>query len=116
MTNAELPETLQFIIHYGFHFIIPVIISYFFFRKDWKKTSLIMLSTIFVDADHLMANPLFDPERCSIGYHPLHSYPAIIIYFLMLIPRKCRIPAIGLLLHMYTDLQDCMIGEYIRGL
>ena len=75
-----------------------------------------MTGTILVDLDHLMATPIFDPERCSVGYHTLHSYTAIFIYFLMLFPPKSRIVAIGLLLHMYTDLQDCFIGEYIRSL
>jgi hypothetical protein len=54
-----------------------------FFRNIWKKAWLIMLATMLVDLDHLFANPIFDPTRCSIGFHPLHSYPAIITYFLL---------------------------------
>jgi hypothetical protein len=39
-----------------------------------------MALTIIVDLDHLLADPIYDPNRCSIGFHPLHSYPAIVIY------------------------------------
>ena len=28
--------------------------------------------TMMVDLDHLIADPIFDPQRC-IGFHPLHS-------------------------------------------
>jgi len=66
-----------------------------------------MLATMLVDLDHLLAEPIFDPTRCSIGFHPLHSYYAIFIYSIMGFFSKTRIIAIGLLLHMLTDYQDC---------
>ena len=62
---------------------------------------------MLVDADHLLATPIFDPDRCSIGYHPLHSYYAIVLYFVLLFFPKTRIIAVGLLFHMFTDWQDC---------
>ena len=67
-----------------------------------------MLGTMLVDADHLLAKPVFDPTRCSIGYHPLHSYYAIAVYVVLLYFPKTRIIATGLLLHMLTDFQDCL--------
>jgi hypothetical protein len=66
-----------------------------------------MVATMVVDADHLLAKPIFDPMRCSIGFHPLHSYYAIGVYVVMLFFPKTRIIAAGLLFHMLTDLQDC---------
>lgn len=63
---------------------------------------------MLVDLDHLLATPIFNPCRCSIGFHPLHSYMAIAAYFLLLVPKKTRIIAIGLLLHMLTDGIDCL--------
>ena len=66
-----------------------------------------ILTTIFVDLDHLLATPIFDPNRCSIGFHFLHFYYAIIIYFTLLLFPKSRIVAIGLLLHKLTDYLDC---------
>jgi len=67
-----------------------------------------MLATMLVDLDHLLANPIFHPERCSIGFHPLHSYLAIGIYFVLFFIPKFRIVSIGLLLHMLTDYLDCL--------
>ena len=101
-------EIVQNIIHYGMHFILPGYIAYIFFTKKWKEVYVIFLLTMLVDLDHLFANPIFDPERCSIGFHFLHSYPAIVIYGLLLIPKRTRIIAIGLLMHMITDFQDCL--------
>ena len=99
---------MQTFIHYFLHLIFPVFIAYFFFRKDWKKVYLILLGTMLVDIDHLFADPIFDPNRCSIGFHVLHSYFAIAIYFLMLfLPKPYKIIAIGLLFHMLTDFIDC---------
>ena len=64
---------------------------------------------MLVDLDHLIANPVFMADRCSIGFHPLHSYYAIAVYLLLLLPKKTRIVAIGLLLHMATDFLDCSL-------
>ncbi len=93
-------------VHYFLHFGFPFLVAYVFFRKDWKKVSLILLLTMLVDLDHLFATPVFDAHRNSIGFHLLHSYPAIGIYIILLFFKKTRIVAIGLLLHMLTDFQD----------
>lgn len=100
-------ELLQPIIHYSLHLLFPGLIAFVFFREKWKQIYLIFLATMLVDLDHLLANPVFDPDRCGINFHPLHSYYAIGVYFLLLIPKKTRIIAIGLLFHMVTDWQDC---------
>ena len=44
-----------------------------FFKKNWKTAYTVMISTMLVDLDHLLANPVYDPQRCSIGFHPLHG-------------------------------------------
>jgi hypothetical protein len=90
------------------HFLVPGLIAYIFFRSNWKKVWLIFILTMFVDLDHLFATPLFAPNRCSINFHPLHSYYAIAIYTLFLIPKPTRIIAIALLFHMLTDAVDCL--------
>ena len=64
--------------------------------------------TMVVDLDHLWADPVYDPNRCGIGFHPLHSYPAIGVYILMVLVPKLRIIAIGLLIHMGLDITDCI--------
>ncbi|WP_462268833.1 DUF6122 family protein [Desulfobacter sp.] len=83
---------LQQIIHYSLHLVFPGLIAWIFFREDWKKAWLLMLSTMLVDLDHLVADPIFDPTRCGIGFHPLHSYYAIFVYFLLFFfsPRPKR--------------------------
>lgn len=66
-----------------------------------------MLLTMAVDLDHLLADPVYDPNRCGIGFHPLHSYPAIVAYAFLLIPRMTRLVALGLVIHMALDALDC---------
>src|SRR5690554_241383 len=99
---------LQTIIHYTLHLLVPGLIAYVFFRKEWKKAWLIMLATMLVDLDHLLATPIFNPGRCSINFHPLHTYWAFGVYVLMLFIKKTRIVGIGLVLHLLTDFQDCL--------
>ena len=66
---------LQAIIHYSLHFIAPALLAYVFFGRErfWSAYGVMLLS-MAVDLDHLLANPIFDPHRMSIGFHPLHSY------------------------------------------
>jgi|TARA_B110001469_G_C9583307_1_gene289302 hypothetical protein len=100
-------DYFQPILHYSLHLLFPGLIAFVFFREKWKQIYLIFLATMLVDLDHLLANPVFDPDRCGINFHPLHSYYAIGVYFLFLITKKTRIIAIGLLFHMVIDWQDC---------
>lgn len=100
---------IVFLLHYSLHFIAPLGIAYSYNPKKWKKSYLVLLGTMLVDLDHLLANPIFDPDRCSIGFHPLHSCYAILIYFFLLFPKRSRLVAIGLLFHMLTDSVDCWL-------
>ena len=69
-----------------------------------------MLLTMIVDLDHLLANPIYQADRCSINFHPLHSYYAIAVYIIMIFSRRpFSIVGIGLLLHMLTDFCDCLM-------
>jgi hypothetical protein len=99
---------LQQLIHYGFHLLVPGIIAWVFFRNNWKIAWLIMITTMLVDLDHLLADPVFLANRCSINFHPLHSYIAIGVYFIMTLFKKVRIVGIGLTLHMIADYLDCL--------
>ena len=101
---------LSIFIHYSLHFLLPLLIAFLCFRKDWKKVYLIMLLTMIVDLDHLLANPIYQADRCSINFHPLHSYYAIVVYMIMVfLKRPFNIIGIGLLLHMLTDFSDCLM-------
>jgi hypothetical protein len=100
---------MQTFIHYFLHLGFPFFMAFIFFRKDWKNVYLILLATMLVDLDHLLATPIFQANRCSFNFHYLHTYYAIIVYFLFLFFKKpFRIIGIGLLFHMLTDLIDCL--------
>ena len=101
--------SLKFIIHYGFHFLLPLVISLSFYKQKWKLVYLLFVGTMLIDLDHLLASPIFDASRCSINFHPLHSYYAIGVYTIMLIPKKTRILGIALILHMFADYLDCIL-------
>lgn len=99
---------MQTLLHYFLHFGAPLLIALFFYRKQWKKVYLIFILSMLVDLDHLLATPIFEANRCSINFHPLHSYYAIACYVILLLPKKSRVLAIALLLHMLTDWIDCL--------
>ncbi|WP_291869944.1 DUF6122 family protein [Maribacter sp.] len=98
---------LRFILHYGIHFIVPILIGVFFYKNNKTFAIIVLLSAIVIDIDHLLANPIFDPNRCSINFHPLHSYWAIVLYLVMFLYKKTRIFGLALLIHILADLADC---------
>lgn len=95
--------------HIFLHFLVPAIVAVVFYRKTLLKAWLIMMATMAVDLDHLLAVPIYDPNRCSIGFHPLHSYYAIGVYVILLFFPKTRIVGIGLVIHMILDYIDCFM-------
>ena len=95
-------------IHFALHLLIPGLIAIIFFKNRWKQAWLIMVLTMVVDLDHLLANPIYDPNRCSINFHPLHTYPAIIVYAFLAAYPKTRLIGLGLLIHMGIDFTDCI--------
>ncbi|MBK0368703.1 hypothetical protein I5M07_02555 [Flavobacterium sp. SE-1-e] len=104
---------LQNTLHYSLHFLAPGLFAFVFFRSNWKRAWIIMVATMVIDVDHLLATPIFDPSRCSVGFHPLHSYYAIVIYLFLLIFKQSRIVAVGLLFHIITDYQDCYWSSFV---
>ena len=66
-----------------------------------------MMATMLVDLDHFLASPVYDANRCSIGFHPLHEYWFIGIYLAMSFFLKSRLIGVGLTNHMVLDALDC---------
>lgn len=112
--------------HLALHVLVPLLVALVFYRHRWQKAALVMIATMVVDADHLLASPIYDPDRCSIGFHPLHTAPAIVIYAaLLLLPlilgrksigpglhsaaRIVHLTGLGLLIHMALDWIDCLV-------
>lgn len=100
---------MQTFIHYFLHFGFPLVIVRLFFKNDWKRAYIFFLGTMLVDLDHLVASPIFKPNRCSINFHFLHTFYAIAVYIgLLFLKRPYRYIGIGLLFHMITDFIDCL--------
>lgn len=103
----DLDLDLRSATHLLLHALVPLAIARVFFRQRWRRAWLWMLAGWLIDIDHLWADPVYDPGRCSIGFHPLHRTPAIAAYVLLLLPRRTRLLAIGLLVHIGLDALDC---------
>lgn len=112
-------------IHIALHFIVPLLLALLFYRSRWRKATLIMIATMLVDVDHLLADTIYDPNRCSIGFHPLHQTEWILVYVVLFaLPLfilrgaqrgrvACVLPVVqlvglGLLVHMALDGIDCV--------
>jgi hypothetical protein len=99
------------VIHILIHFVIPLIVALVFARKSWLKPFLIMSATMLVDMDHLLADPIYDALRCSIGFHPLHTLIPISIYLCLCLIPKTRWLGTGLMIHMLLDSIDCQFNQ-----
>ncbi|WP_297692465.1 DUF6122 family protein [uncultured Eudoraea sp.] len=98
---------LRFLLHYGIHIIVPIAVGLLFFKDKKIWIILILLSGILIDFDHLFANPIFDPNRCSINFHPFHSYWAIVAYIFLFLYKNTRVIGLALLIHIFADSIDC---------
>jgi hypothetical protein len=99
-------------LHIILHFVVPLGVAWALFRERWRSAFLIMIATMVVDLDHLLAVPQYDPNRCSIGFHPLHRPTAVVGYVALSLLPKTRLVGIGLLIHMLLDGVDCV---WMRG-
>ena len=113
-------------IHIVLHVMVPLLVAIVCYSQRWRSATLIMIATMVVDADHLLADPIYDPDRCSIGFHPLHTLTAIAFYAALTVaPRVMSCTArsgrlervslplhligLGLLIHMALDWIDCRV-------
>jgi hypothetical protein len=100
--------TLRAVVHLLLHLLVPAVIARTWYAEKFVKAWLIMLAAMLIDVDHLLADPIYDPGRCSIGFHPLHQYPLIAVYVLAAIWPKTRLLGIGLIVHLVLDGVDCL--------
>lgn len=108
------PNVFRHVVHYTNHLLVPFVIAKILWRTQWRMAGFVMASTVLIDLDHLLADPVFDPDRCSIGFHPLHTMWAGILYaVLAAIPSwKCRAVGAGCLWHLCTDALDCWLKDF----
>ena len=104
-------EALQPILHYGGHWLFPFAIGVLIWRERWWQAGLVIASANLIDFDHLLADPIFDRNRCSIGFHLLHGWAAALGFVAILaIPRWwVRAFGVGALWHLAVDYGDCLM-------
>ena len=78
------------------------------FRQHALPVFGLLMAGMLIDADHLLATPIYDPLRCSMGFHPLHTWPAVCGYAALCVFPRTRIIGLGLMLHMVLDTGDCL--------
>ena len=100
--------SLRASLHLLLHLAVPGLVAWLFYRPRFQRAWLLLLLGWLIDLDHLLADPVYAPDRCSIGFHPLHTAPAILVYGALVIPRPMRLLGIGLLIHIGLDLVDCL--------
>jgi len=96
-------------IHILLHFFVPALCARFAFKQKRWAALYWMLAGILIDVDHFFADPIYEPQRCSVGFHPLHLYQMIPIYVALSFPKKTRALGIGLCIHMALDQIDCIL-------
>ena len=122
----EFLNEYRSIIHLFLHVLVPSLAAWVLVRFtgfSFWKILLILVATMAVDADHLVADPIYAPNRCSIFFHPLHTLWPMVVYGLMtlwpvsLVFRNASITrrdeliglvGLGLVIHMMLDYSDCV--------
>ena len=105
------------LLHILLHFALPLLLAIVIWRRRWLHSFLWMLAAFVIDLDHLLADPIYDPERCSIGFHPLHSTYAVVFYIVVLFStflwpsplwrQRGQLILLGIGVHLFLDTLDC---------
>ena len=94
--------------HLALHVLVPAVLAFTVWRQQPWRTLAWLMAGMVIDLDHLLADPVYDPQRCSIGFHPLHTWPAALLYAGLLAFRPTRLFGIGLWIHLLLDAGDCV--------
>lgn len=95
-------------LHIVLHFTIPALLALLVRSRPWWQVYALLILGMVVDVDHVLAVPVYDPLRCGMGFHPLHTWPAVLFYAGLACWRPARLIGAGLLLHMLLDSIDCL--------
>jgi hypothetical protein len=104
------------VLHLALHVAVPVGLALAVAYPRWARPALYMLAALAIDLDHLLATPIYDPDRCSIGFHPLHTWPAWLLYLALTAHPRTRWFGIGAVIHMLLDALDCWWMHGFPGL
>jgi len=64
-------------------------------KKEFKGMVFWFSLANLIDLDHLLANPIYNPLRCGINFHPLHSWFIYPVYIGGLFHKKTKFLIIG---------------------
>jgi hypothetical protein len=95
------------VIHLLLHVLVPAVVALLFYRPRFASAFAILLSAMAIDLDHLLADPIYDPNRCSIGFHPLHAHALLPVYTALAFFPRTRLIGLGLTIHFFLDALDC---------
>ncbi len=99
---------MNLLIHIISNLVLIAIISFFDKKTPFKKIFLLVILSNFIDLDHIVANPVYDPSRCSINFHPLHSWYLFPVYLVGIFLKKYKYLFYGIILHLILDKIDCL--------
>ena len=105
-------------LHLALHILVPLGVSFFLFKQSptlksergWLGIFIILMMGMLIDVDHLLATPIYDASRCSIGFHPLHRLIPAGCYLALFAHERTRTIGLGLLIHLALDSFDCRMN------
>lgn len=100
-------------IHLILHAALPLAIALSFYRDRWPWVFALLMCGLFIDIDHLLATPIYEPGRCSVGFHPLHTLIPVGVYLALFAHERTRLIGLGLLVHVALDSVDCQVTNGI---
>lgn len=95
-------------IHIVLHGLVPLLVARAVYPERRWRAFAVMMATMVIDLDHLLAVPMYDPNRCSVGFHPLHTAPAAAAYVGLALWPRTRWVGLGLVIHLLLDGVDCL--------
>jgi len=95
-------------LHIVLHVTVPGLLALLVKARPWWQVYALLMLGLVIDIDHLLASPVYDPLRCSMGFHPLHTWPAVLVYAGLAVSKPGRLLGVGLLLHVLLDTLDCL--------
>ncbi len=101
------------VFHLILHALVPLVVARIIFYRRWLTAWGLMMAGMLIDLDHLLADPVYDPQRCGVGFHPLHSALPIGLYALAVAHPRTRLLGLGLLIHIALDCIDCRVTNGI---
>ena len=61
-------------LHILLHFTVPALLTLCVKTRPWWQVYGLLMLGMVIDIDHLLASPIYAPLRCSMGFHPLHTF------------------------------------------